>query len=90
MTVAPSLIACPEGTWVKVATGAVIGAIHQFSNAPGRYVQTYVLTGEAAPTVNTNGVLLFGDDTYENISATDPIDVYVMAIGADGKIRADL
>lgn len=89
MTVNPALITCTKDTWVKVATGVVIGAVHRFLTGP-EYIQTYKLTGEAAPTLNTDGVALFKDSTQENISATDPIDVYVMAIGEDGKVRVDL
>jgi len=53
-------------------------------------LQTYVDTGNPAPTVDTLAVPVFtgGDSAF--ISNTTGIDVYIKAVGAAGAVRADL
>jgi hypothetical protein len=48
------------------------------------------MTGEAAPTLKSEGVPLFRKSNQESISATAGIDVYVWAVLKAGKVRVDL
>jgi hypothetical protein len=80
----------PKGSWIKVATAVTTGTLHRKDNTP-TYKQTYRLTGEAAPTLEAEGVLMFVDDPEkEIISHNAPIDVYVWCVNADGKLRVDV
>jgi hypothetical protein len=87
----PLIVDCPKEVWTKVATDVVTGQVHKKSEEPELYLHTYRLTGEAAPTIRTEGVEIFiYENLSENISALAGIDVYVMPIGEDGKVRVDL
>ena len=45
----PAVTALTKDVWTKVATDVVTGQIHRLNNDPV-YMQTYRLTGGAAPT----------------------------------------
>jgi len=87
----PEVITCNKGVWNLVATGVTAGVIHKLDNAPGKYLQTFRLTGEAAPTLKSEGALLFGyQEKLEVIRNDSPIDVYVWPINAAGRVRVDV
>jgi hypothetical protein len=85
----PVLVACAKDSWTKVATNVQTGFIQQVSGAPNGYLQTYRDTGDAAPTLETQGVVAFEKDITEPISATAGIDVYIWAHRAAGSVRVD-
>jgi len=86
----PSIKQLTAYVWTKVATNVTAGIVHKISNSPNKYLQTYRMTGGTEPTGKTEGVPLFVDGPSENISATSGIDVYIMPVGSDGKVRIDL
>ncbi len=86
----PVFVDCPADAWTKVATAVTTGQLWKANTAPG-YLQTYKLTGETAPSDRGEGMKLFSDDkNSEEISSSDPIDVYVFAVGAVGRVRVDV
>ncbi len=86
----PTAIACPQDTWKKVATNITIGQIKKISSKPAKYLETYRQTGQNAPTSRLAGIPIFLQNNYESVSSSSAIDVYVMAVGNNGKIRVDL
>jgi hypothetical protein len=83
----PLSVSCTKDTWTKIATNVVTGTVYKQSNAPANYLQTFKLTGEAAPTDEDEAVVLFEPGRISvPISSDSAIDVYVMAKGADGVI----
>ena len=86
----PVFVTCTKDTWKKVATNVQTGFVHKVSHAPNMYLQTYRDTGDAAPTLRTDGVELFAKGITEDIFAIAGIDVYVWADGDAGKVRVDL
>ena len=86
----PVFFDIPEDEWTKVATSVVTGMVHKVESTPDSYQQTYRLTGEDAPTAESDGVVLFDGMQSEPISSSDSIDVYIWAKGAAGRVRVDL
>ena len=86
----PAIIPCPADAWTKVATNVTTGQIHRLSVALGNYLQTYRLTGEAAPSVISEGVSAFVGGQSEVISNTEAIDIYIYPVRAAGSVRVDL
>lgn len=86
----PVFVNCPKNVWTKVATNVNAGFIHKVYLIPYSYLQTYRLTGEAAPTLKSDGVMAFEHSITEEISATAGIDVYLYPITAGGRVRVDL
>lgn len=86
----PVVVELPKGAWVLAAEAVTAGAIHRLSRAPTSYLQTFVKTGEAAPTDNDDAAQLFYSDSFATISSNTAIDVYVQAAGKDGSVRVDL
>jgi len=86
----PVFANCPKDVWTKVATNVATGIIHQVDLTPYEYLQTYRLTGEAAPTLKTDGVPAFENNRREVIFATVNIDVYLFSITDAGKVRVDI
>lgn len=86
----PVFVDCPADEWTKVATDVTTGQIWKANTTPA-YLQTYKLTGEAAPSDRGEGMKLFSDDNNsEEISSSEPIDVYVFPVGAIGRVRVDI
>ena len=85
----PTIVNCAADTWVKVATNVTNGQIHVKDTSP-RYLSTYRVTGDPAPTDDADSVQLFASTPYSYISSTVAIDVYVKAIGEAGKVRVDI
>ena len=86
----PVVINCPKGVWTQIAAATTTGTIHKLSVAPELYLQTYRLKGQPAPVGNDDATRLFSSGIVDNISNDGEIDVYVRAIGKDGKVRVDL
>lgn len=86
----PVIVACPVDVWTKVATNVTSGQIHIKDSKPGMYLQTYRMTGNAAPAAGNpaEGVQIDGASTP--IEATAGIDVYIMPRGAAGSVRVDV
>jgi hypothetical protein len=84
----PLVIAIPENTWTKVATNVTNGMVHLLTASRGIYLQTYRLTGEAAPTLVSEGVRIF--DNEAEISSESSIDVYIYCQGEAGSVRVDI
>lgn len=86
----PAVVLCPDGVWTKVADESTSGAIHNMSTNPNVYRQTYRLAGETAPTNDDDAIPIFLDESPHEFSSDAPIDVYIKAVGAEGRVRADL
>ena len=85
----PALIDLAADTWVKVAANVTSGYIHIKNTKPRYYLHTYRTAGDAAPSGVDEGVLITPTEGIV-ISASSNIDVYIMAVGFDGRVRADL
>jgi len=79
----------PKDVWSKVATSVVTGFIHKVDHTP-IYIQAFVDTGDAAPTLESEGVLAFEKSTIEPISSNNLIDVYLYPKKHAGKVRVDI
>jgi len=86
----PVFVDCIEDQWTKVATNVTSGVLHKVTEKPYEYLQTYRLTGGAAPVLKSDGVLAFIDNRYELISSSVAIDVYIYAITGRGRVRVDV
>lgn len=87
----PIFVSCPADAWTLVASNVVTGKIWRAKTGV-KYLHTYRDTGGAAPT-NSNegmGIFLDGEPDFEDISAANPIDVYIYAVGVAGRVRVDL
>ena len=90
MAANPVVVPCPAGDWTKVATNVKAGTVDRLSVAPNLYKRTYRLTGQAAPTDDSDAALMFGESNQHVISHSVEIDVYVKAVRAAGSVRVDL
>ena len=84
----PLEVTCLAGQWTKVATNVTSGSISKKVVSSSRFLQTYKMTGQAAPTLISDGVAF--DDPSETILASSAIDVYIWVVGKDGVVRVDL
>lgn len=84
----PVIVACPANAWTKAATNVQVGNIWLMNTDPGAYLQTYRLTGEAAPTEKSEGVLV--PHPGMAIDSSPAIDVYVYAVNDAGSVRVDV
>ncbi len=85
----PIFVDCPAGTWTLVAEKVITGFVRNKLRGP-QYLQTYRVHGDSTPTEQSEGIQIFVDSDTATISATADIDVYIMALGKDGKVRVDL
>lgn len=91
----PVFVDCTKNSWELVAEDVKQGVINIVRDDIA-YLQTYKLTGEAAPTAKSDGVRVYDPENanlkdYQIIiSATANIDVYLWAENHDGRIRADI
>jgi hypothetical protein len=85
----PVLTTIPANVWIKVATNVTKGFLHRV-NQETTYLQTYRLTGQAAPADFTEAIRMFEQTSVEEISAQVGIDVYVCAIPLEGSVRVDV
>ena len=86
----PVPVSCTADTWTKVATSVKSGMIHKLTKIDTKYLQTFRLTGEAAPTLKSEGVVVFENSSSATISSTVDIDVYIYSIGVTSTIRVDV
>lgn len=91
----PEIKNCTADTWVKVATNVWFGTISKLYDNddiadPTGYLQTYRVTGEPAPTTTEEGSICFAKTNTEWILSWWGIDVYIMALGRNGKVRVNL
>ncbi len=86
---APSVHTITADTWVKVATNITTCVIWKMSSKPNVYMQTYRMTGGAAPTDLSDAVPIFQGIDYMTITAAAAIDVYIYAKNVNGKVRVD-
>lgn len=84
----PQIIDCPADEWTEIATGVTTGLVHVKQGTDAVWLQTYRLTGEAAPTDKIDAIAL--EKPTDEIGANAPIDVYVYPEGKAGKVRVDL
>jgi len=82
-------IACPADEWTLVAADQIMGYIYRMSTSPNLYLYTSRMTGNPAPTLRSEGVPILLNQDYKFIIALGAIDLYVMAVGADGAVRYD-
>jgi hypothetical protein len=86
----PAVVSCPADIWTRVAQAVVAGAIYNMTPQV-QFLQTYRMTGQSAPSGNTDAVPAFFYK-YEplSISAAEAIDVYLKPVGAAGSVRVDI
>jgi len=84
----PVIISLTKGAIELVTTNQTSGFIHAIGG-PSRYVYSYRDTGNAAPT-DKGEFVSFSEDGTIGISASAGIDVYVISLGENGKVRIDL
>jgi hypothetical protein len=75
----------PKDTWQKIATNVQSGQVW-ILNGIVEYLVTYRPTAGGAPTTQEEGVDL--EDVHV-IQASAGVDVYVMALRGEGKVRID-
>lgn len=87
----PSTVACPAGQWTKVATNVNSGVLWKKSSKPFGYWYTYRETGQAAPTLFSEGVPIFrGPNKDSEIINASAIDIYIWAKALAGSVRVDV
>ena len=87
----PVIVECDADVWTKVATNVTTGFIKKLKGSPVKMLETYRMTGDAAPDDDSEGAALFEDsDTMEIDSPLAGIDVYVYSIGGNGRVRRDV
>lgn len=86
----PVMVTCPADTWQKVAINVTAGQVKKKGKSPNIYLETYRMTNDDAPTSKDEGIPIFIGTNSEPISSSAGIDVYIMALNADGKVRVDI
>ena len=86
----PVSIECLANIWTLVASNVTAGQVKRLDKRPGAYLETYRMTGGAAPTEQREGVPCFAGTDSAVIEAANAIDVYIMAVGSDGWVRVDV
>ena len=88
----PEFFDLTKDVFTPVAIGVLSGVISKKTEAPQEYLQTYKNTGGAAPANDAElGVPMFQDlQVSENIAHSELIDIYIMPLGEDGRVRVDV
>jgi len=90
---APAFVTVTKGQAVKIATAVTVGVVRKVKpgSAGGRWLATYVPTGDPAPAeADFRGGQIFLDGPAETISSSEQIDVYVWLTGTkDGEVRVE-
>lgn len=82
----PTTVACPADTWTKVASSIKEVEIAIILTSPNLYLYTFRDAGDAAPSDQSDALVLSpGDST--TVSFPTDIDVYIFPRGSAGKIR---
>ena len=82
-------IVCTANVWVKVATAVTSAVVHKLSLLPGMYKQTFVDTGDAAPTDDDNAIAAFNGCNSFIFSESTSSDIYIKAVKKAGSVRVD-
>ena len=86
----PVSIPCAANAWQLVAENVLTGTIYRTSTRPGAYIQTILIAGDPLPINNNEAAAIFTKSDESSISSDSAIDVYIKAIGKDGKVLAAL
>ena len=86
----PSFITCKKNVWKKVCENVTSGQIWKADKEPNLYIHTYRTHESAGPTDRLEGMPIFQNTISESISASAGIDVYIMALEHNGKVRVDI
>lgn len=86
----PVTVKCKKGIWKLVAENVVSGQVKKSDRLPNLYLETYRTHSGAAPTKQNEGIPIFLNGNSEIISASSGIDVYIMAVDQDGRVRVDI
>lgn len=84
----PVIVTCPKNRWKRVASDIYFGNIKKLTH--DNFIETYRMHGDPAPTTAEEGFRIFLLKDSEFVFSWDAIDVYMMAVGAVGKVRVDL
>ena len=85
----PSIIICKKDEWTLVAKNQIFCYLYNMSKNNDKYLYTYRLTGNEGPLKSYEGVNIFDKDSMKFIISLSAIDIYIMALGIDGIVRAD-
>ena len=85
----PVEVAVIAGEWTKVTTAIFLGTIRVLKRGARPMLHTYRHTGDAAPTLRTEGATMSPAQTDYWVLSFWPIDVYIWIDGADGNVRID-
>ena len=86
---APVIVPCAADTWVKVATAKTSAVVHKIGLLPGVYKQTFVNTGDAAPTDDDTAIAAFDGCNSFIFSESTSSDIYIKAVKKAGSVRVD-
>lgn len=81
----PTDVPCPAGVWTLVATAIQTGEL-EILDGTVEYLYTHRDTGGGPPTTLVEGTGLSGHKRA-HIRDSEPIDVYIWAIGSAGNVR---
>jgi len=84
---APVNVSCTANTWVKVATNVTSANIWRFDISGTIMLQTYVLTGAAAPSDETTAVEV--DRPGFSFQNSVGADIYIKSKVKTGAVRVD-
>ena len=85
----PSIVICQKDVWTCVAKNQIFCYLYNISKNNNKYLYTYRLTGNEGPLKSYEGVNIFDKDSMKLIISLSAIDIYIMALGIDGIVRAD-
>jgi len=83
----PTIKTIKENEWRLMASNVTAGNLWLLDETQN-CLFTYRMTGNAAPTTADEGVRFQGQGML--ISNDEPIDVYIMALNDNGKVRVDV
>ena len=83
----PIIVNVPADTWTKIATSKTRGLVHILNPTDKNWYQTFVDTGDPAPTDEPEVKLNFQTDKIKNSVL---IDVYAFHKNTAGRVRVDL
>ena len=81
-----------KDAWTKVATNVTSGTIHHVKNSNAVVLQASVDTGDAAPTLVSEGVRAFTESRFglrEVIASSKSIDVYLFTVAENVRVGVD-